>query len=247
MKVFISHSFHDKNKFDDLCFAFEHQAIPLWKPEEIAAGQALREELRSAIETCAVCVFIATQNSLTSGWCQAEIGAFWGAGKPVVVYLGDDKLKKEELPAQFQPDKWASTTREVADAVKRLVSEAAQQLINTRPANAFWLGHDLARAIRMAMFEQNNRSELDLNLRQALHHLEELGLVARDARSLLLSALKTHRSGAALSAEEQQQFITAIAKAKNEVGDSIAKAQPQFRGYPTIEAENRLNQEVQGL
>lgn len=247
MKVFISHSFEDKAKFDDLCFAFEPHGITAWKSEEIAAGETLREELRSAIETCAVCVFIATRNSLASGWCQAEIGAFWGAGKPVVVYLGDE-LKGEELPKQFQPDKWASKTREVVDAVKRRLRAGSEPLlIGKRPANAFWLGHDLARAIRLAKFEPHNRSELDLNLRQALHHMEELGLLVPDARTLLVSALKTHRSGAALSEEEREQFVTAIAKAKNELGDRIAQSQPQFRGYPSIETQDRLNREVQGL
>src|SRR6185295_4110589 len=248
MRVFISHSFADKAKFDDLCFAFEPQGITPWNTEEIAAGETLREELRSAIEACVVCVFIATRNSLTSGWCQAEIGAFWGAGKPVVVYLGDHGLKGEELPKQFQPDKWAATTREVVEATKRHLREATEPgLIGKRPANAFWLGHDLARAIRLAKFEYHDRSELDLDLRQALHHMEELGLVAPDARALLLSALRTHRTGAVLSEEEREQFITSIARAKNALGDRFARLQPQFRGYPTIEAQDRLNREIQGL
>jgi hypothetical protein len=91
-----------------------------------------------------------------------------------------------------------------------------------------------------------NRSELDLDLRQALHHIEELWLLVPDARMLLVSALRTHRSGAALSEEEREQFIAGIAKAKNELGDHIAQLQSQFRGYPSIEAQDRLNREVQG-
>ena len=86
MSVFVSHSFEDSSKFDDVCYAFEQDHIAHWKPEEIAAGQSLREQLRITINACSVCVFIASQNSLKSEWCKAEIGAFWGSGKPVVVY-----------------------------------------------------------------------------------------------------------------------------------------------------------------
>jgi hypothetical protein len=245
MAVFISYSFTDKRKYEDVYFALEQQGISPWTTEDIAAGEILREKLRMAIEDCVVCVFIATENSLASGWCQAEIGAFWGAGKPVVVYLGDDKLRSEELPKQFQGDKWAASAQEVVDAVKRHVREATERTqIGRCPANAFWLGHDLARAVRLAKFEQNNRTELDFNLRQALHHLEELKLLVPDARKLVLSALKTHRTGAPLSDKEREELITDIAKAKNEVGDRIAQLQPKFRGYPTVNAQNKLDQDV---
>jgi hypothetical protein len=55
--------------------------------------------------------------------CQAEIGAFWGLGRPVVVYLADSKVTEDDLPKQFVGDKFASTIREVVDAVKIYVSQ----------------------------------------------------------------------------------------------------------------------------
>jgi hypothetical protein len=67
--------------------------------------------------------FIATANSLKSGWCPAEIGAFWGLGRPVVMYLADDKLTEDHLPKEFVGDKFARTIREVVDAVKIYVSQ----------------------------------------------------------------------------------------------------------------------------
>lgn len=143
MSVFVSHSFEDSDKFDNICYAFEQDRIAHWKPEEIAAGQSLRERLLIAINECSVCVFIATYKSLTSGWCQAEIGAFWGSGKPVVVYLVDPKLKKD-LPKQFVGDKWVTSIREVVASVKRHEAEAAQkkpdqlQEFATRISGSWW-------------------------------------------------------------------------------------------------------------
>lgn len=124
MKVFISHSFEDSDKFDDLCFALERDGIPFWNPSQMPAGAPLRERLRMAIKECAVCVFIVTQNSLKSGWCQAEIGAFWGAGKPVVIYKPDTSVAEDSLPEQFKGDIYATAIRKVLHSVKDYLDEA---------------------------------------------------------------------------------------------------------------------------
>jgi hypothetical protein len=50
---------------------------------------------------------------------------------------------------------------------------------NRSLANAFWLGHDLARAIRNAMFEPQDQDAAEKALQQAIHHLDELGVGPR--------------------------------------------------------------------
>jgi TIR domain len=105
MATFISYSFQDQHKFDDICYALEQAGVKYWRTEEIVAGRSLRDELQAAIRKCSVCVFIATPRSLESAWCQAEVGAFWGIGRPVVVYLADEAVSADKLPKQFQGDK----------------------------------------------------------------------------------------------------------------------------------------------
>jgi hypothetical protein len=117
--------------------------------------------------------------------------------------------------------------------------------IGDLPANVFWLGHDLARAIRFAMFETTKRDELERNLTQALHHLEQIGLAAPDARRFLLKAIKTHRRSGELSDVARKDLVNELAKAKNEVGDRIARLQPGFRGYPTLEDLGKFEQDIQ--
>lgn len=123
MRVFISHSFEEKSKFDDLCLTFEQGEIPYWDPKQMPAGTSLRHKLRAAIKECSMCVFIATQCSLNSGWCQAEIGAFWGTNKPVVVYLADLSVTKDALPEQFKGDIYANSMRDVLKSVKAHLAE----------------------------------------------------------------------------------------------------------------------------
>ena len=241
--TFVSYSFKDKAKFDEVEGALKRAGIVVWSSDEIAAGERLGDRLRQAIASCTACVFIATRNSLTSDWCRAELFAFWGAAKPIVVYLENGDLSSNELPIQFRNDKWATTAQEVADSVTRHRGESS--LIKDRPANIFWLGHDLARAIRLAKFEPNNWDELGADLRQALHHLDQTGMQAPAARKLLLNAIRTHRAQEGLSEQEREKFVTALARAKKELGDLIARQQPEFKAYLSIEEQDQLAKDTE--
>jgi hypothetical protein len=46
-------------------------------------------------------VFIATPASVKSSWCQAELGAFWGAGKPIIPYV-QAGVSDADLPVSVQ-------------------------------------------------------------------------------------------------------------------------------------------------
>src|SRR5262245_48315475 len=106
MSVFISHSFENKVEFDNIVDALTHAGVEYWNPAEVKSGGSLRDQLRQAVDQCGLCVFIATHRSLKSSWCGAELGAFWGAGKPVIVYIADSSLADDELPPVVQGDVW---------------------------------------------------------------------------------------------------------------------------------------------
>lgn len=126
MNTFISYKFgDDRNKYENVCYGLDQAGIKYWSTQEIAAGLSLRDELQAAIRECSVCIFVATEKSLASDWCQAEIGAFWGLDRPVVVYLAEDPPTKLKMPEQFTGDKFATTIREVVEAVKVHLSKAA--------------------------------------------------------------------------------------------------------------------------
>ena len=124
MTAFISHSFDNKPEFDNIVDALVQIGVPFWNPTEVKPGSSLRDQLRQAVERCSVCIFVATHRALGSSWCGAELGAFWGAGKPVIVYLADSSLKDEELPPMVQGDVWERRISRVAARAKELVTEA---------------------------------------------------------------------------------------------------------------------------
>ncbi len=91
MPVFISHSQQDQKKLERLVEAFSKSGIETWNPKTMD-GNMLSDELLKAIDNCEVCVFLATRNSIKSSWCAAELGAFWGMRKPVLIYDPDNEL-----------------------------------------------------------------------------------------------------------------------------------------------------------
>ncbi len=125
MSVFISHSFRDVPEFENVTDALEHLEVPYWNPAEILPGASLREQLRSAVEQCRLCIFVATKNSVGSSWCGAELGAFWGAGKPVLVYLAEQSLTDEELPQVLQGDVWERRIVKIARRAKEIISQTS--------------------------------------------------------------------------------------------------------------------------
>jgi hypothetical protein len=124
MKVFISHSFGDDARFDDLCLALEKEGLEYWNPKEMRGGASLREQLRKAIQECELCVFLATHKSVDSNWCLAELGAFWGSQKKVIIYVADETLTDDDLPQQFKGDIWQRKLRDVVREVKQTLAEA---------------------------------------------------------------------------------------------------------------------------
>ena len=101
MSVFVSHSQQDEAVYSNFCLALDGSGTKRWDPATMAVGQSLADQLRKAIQICDACVFLATKRSVTSQWCMAELGAFWGAGKQVIVFLSDPDINDAQLPVQI--------------------------------------------------------------------------------------------------------------------------------------------------
>ncbi|HEV8482485.1 MAG TPA: toll/interleukin-1 receptor domain-containing protein [Blastocatellia bacterium] len=127
MSVYISYSFKDAAYHSMLCMALEGQKIPFWNPKAMKVGESLRDQLLEAINTCDVCIFLATGRSIESDWCAAEVGAFWGAGKRVIMYLADPDLEKDKIPPQLREDLWTSDVYEVVRVVQQDLSAAVER------------------------------------------------------------------------------------------------------------------------
>ena len=121
MPVFISHSHDDKAAYSTLCLALDGQNIPRWDVSEMSLGAPLADQLRKAIDECEACIFVATRRSLDSRWCLAELGAFWGAGKLVVIYVADPEVTEIDHPPQFQGNLWTTDARLLIKAIRSVI------------------------------------------------------------------------------------------------------------------------------
>jgi CheY-like chemotaxis protein len=125
MPVFISHSFENGPEFENVTDVLDVRCVPYWNPAEILPGASLREQLRTAVERCSLCIFIATRKSIDSSWCGAELGAFWGAGKPIIVYLAEASLTDGELPQIVQGDVWERRISKIADRAREIIAQSS--------------------------------------------------------------------------------------------------------------------------
>src|SRR5947209_19485944 len=114
--IFISYSLKDEAAYTSLCMALESANLPYWK-QNLKAGAPLKDQLKDAISKCDVCIFVATRDSVKSQWCLNETGAFWGAGKRIILYAANADIENK-LPPLFKGDYWTSDAREVIRQVK---------------------------------------------------------------------------------------------------------------------------------
>jgi len=125
MTVFISHAFENRPEFENIADALAQRGVDFWNPSEILPGGTLREQLRAAVERCALCIFVATRRAVASSWCGAELGAFWGAGKPIIVYLAESSMEDRELPQVVQGDVYERRISRIADRAREIANEHA--------------------------------------------------------------------------------------------------------------------------
>ena len=127
MAAFISHSQKDSGMFSALRASLTGQGIKVWDPASMGAGASLSEQLREAISSCDVCVFMATQSSVQSAWCMAELGAFWGAGKRVIVFIADPAINETQLPPQLKGNLWTNNFDQVVRDVQKIILKADER------------------------------------------------------------------------------------------------------------------------
>jgi len=127
MAVFISHSEKDKATFKSFRAGLTGQGIEVWNPESMAAGASLSDQLRNAIHSSDVCIFYATKNSIQYEWCLAEVGAFWGAGKGVIIYKADSEVDEALFPPQLKGHIWRDDFDLVVIDVKKFIFEAEER------------------------------------------------------------------------------------------------------------------------
>ena len=129
MSIFVSHSQQDEAVYSNFCLALDGAGVERWDPKTMAVGQSLADQLREAIRICDGCVFLATKRSVESKWCMAELGAFWGAGRHVMIFLADPDISEAQLPTQFQGNLWTRDARRVLESIRALAATVPDDIL----------------------------------------------------------------------------------------------------------------------
>jgi hypothetical protein len=204
MPVFISHSFKDKAEFDNVADSLEQRGIEVWKPEAMMPGGLLSDKLRQSISNAELCVFVATRHSVESSWCGAELGAFWGAQKPVIIYMAETTLDEKALPEQFKGHLVERRIRRLVDAAEACLKKTRSGPTPEAGANTVSLAEmspdDLKKLISEAVssaqsvgFAESNLVRLDFAVPSVgkvhdseMRHLQELLLGLLGVRNNVL-------------------------------------------------------------
>jgi hypothetical protein len=123
---------------------------------------------------------------------------------------------------EYKLERLDELQRNLADAIHQTLLSFGSSQLESLPAQLYWLGHDSARAIRLAMFEPANRVELERILNGALFHLEQIKLPASVIRKQILRALHFQRTRTEWTELEQREFVGWIADAKKDLGNLLA-------------------------
>ncbi|MFN8111519.1 MAG: TIR domain-containing protein [Thermoleophilia bacterium] len=122
--VFLSYDFSNEPECGNVRHALDARGVKYWGPSTALPGASLRDQLRSAIDGCCACIFVATRASIESRWCGAELGAFWGLGRPIIVYLAEASLADADLPEVVRGDVWERELHMVAERAADLVAQS---------------------------------------------------------------------------------------------------------------------------
>jgi TIR domain len=129
MNIFVSHSQQDEAAYSTFCLTLDGLGIKRWDPAKMAVGQSLADQLREAIRVCEACVFLATKRSVDSKWCMAELGAFWGTGKHVMIFLADPEITEAQLPVQFRDNLSTRDARRVLESIQALSATGPDDIL----------------------------------------------------------------------------------------------------------------------
>lgn len=218
-----------------------------WLKDVLAAGR-ITDDIVSGLNQAAFCVADLTGNNPNVMW---ETGYAMALGRPVIL-IGQSigsipfDLHNHRL-IEYSVDALDDLRERMQRAVEQTLARIRSSHLKPLAADLYWLGHDLARAIRFAMHEDSNRHELQKCLLFAIHHLECIGLPASECEQLLYRALNRCRDPTPFSASERAEVTGWIAQAKNDLGDAVALHQPGFVAYPTPQDRQRIDAEAERL
>jgi hypothetical protein len=212
-----------------------------WLKDNLSAGR-ITDDIVTGLGNSAFCIADLTGNNPNVMW---ETGYAMALRRPVILIAQSIASIPFDLHnyrlLEYSPQRLDTLQKKMQLAIEQTIATIRHSHLNPLPAHVYWLGHDLARAIRFAMHEDDNRVELEKCLVFAIHHLERIELPADDCKQYVYRALNRCREPQPFTPEDRRVVAGWIAQAKNDLGDAIAVHQPGFIPYPSAQDRKRID------
>ncbi len=131
MKAFISYAREDRQAKDRVVAALEEiDGLDLFYDEQTPSWESIEQVILKQLPDCACCVFLSSENSIKSPWCLLEVGAFWGAGKPVISYRPGDVEPLGNAPIVGKLARGVSSPEALRNEIYHLIEGARAESVD---------------------------------------------------------------------------------------------------------------------
>lgn len=127
--VFISYSSKNKVIADAVCHVLEEQGIKCWiAPRDILPGTKYGAVIEHAIVNCRVCVFIFSEDSKLSPWCESELNIAFSDRKIIIPFKIDESVLDGEMRMMLNNRHWIEAFPNPEQQLKSLL-ESLQSIL----------------------------------------------------------------------------------------------------------------------
>jgi hypothetical protein len=192
-KVFISYPSESFDLASLLVDRLRNENIEVWFDQvHIRASQNISDRIRAGLEESICCIFVLSTYSLESKWCHAEVGAFWGSGKPIVIYPTQPRC---EVPSYLSGIRVANDLSEMVFAIKQIMQESVIAADDVALDTATLIKGGLTRAFRIPTDNPSRLKRVCELIDQEVEGKKKLRLMASSGHSYLSPAGPVWKAG----------------------------------------------------
>lgn len=247
-QIFISYSRKDRDFRERLDKALVKNGYKTWVDEnDIPAGTVWDEAVENALNLCPLMLLVITPTSMASREVKNEWTLFIDKDKPIIPIL----LEPAELNFRIRNLQYIDFHKQTFDmALTKLLSEIKGKGIypilvskdelstelnkhpNYKPANIYWLCHDMMELIRW-LYDGITKQWIDVGFRQVLHHAIKIGLdegIISKLQSLISQT--SDFTDADWTKEKRAQYAHEVRIVFNVTAQYLQSLDPQFDPGP---------------
>lgn len=121
--IFISYSRRDRAFVDQLVKDLEQFGIRVWQDvNEIVAGSDWQNEISKSLLNANALLFVASKNSVNSGWITHELAVFFEQSNPKIIPVILDDVGAKQLPSFLAQFQWVDFRTDYQSALKFLLT-----------------------------------------------------------------------------------------------------------------------------